>query len=40
MRYCEDCCNCGHSMVTDYDELWCSIKEEIVQDDGYCEDYN
>lgn len=26
MRYCEDCCNCGHSMVTDYDELWCSIK--------------
>lgn len=36
----QDCFNCGHSMVTDQDELYCAIKSEIVQDDGHCDEYN
>lgn len=36
----KDCMSCGHSMVTDEDELFCVIKQEIVPDDGYCDEYN
>lgn len=35
----KDCLNCANSGVTDEDELWCVIKQEVVQEDGYCEDY-
>ena len=34
------CLHCGHSGVTDDDELYCPIKEKIVKDDDTCEEYN
>lgn len=36
----KDCMNCSNSMVTDEDELFCVIKQKIVPDDGYCDEYN
>ena len=36
----QDCYNCNNSMIIGYRELWCPEKDEIVNEDGYCEDYN
>lgn len=35
-----DCLSCSNSGVTENDELFCVVKQEIVQEDGYCEEYN
>lgn len=34
------CIYCGHSMLTEEDELFCVIKQEIVKDEETCEEYN
>ena len=36
----KDCLSCGQSMVTDDDKLFCVVKEEIVEEDNVCSDYN
>lgn len=36
----EDCLSCGHSLSTDDNELFCTIKKELVKEDDACEDYN
>lgn len=35
-----DCFSCGHSGVTEDNELFCVVKQEIVEEDGYCKDFN
>lgn len=40
MNNLKDCLSCGHSGVTEDDELWCSLKQKIVNDDDFCEDHN
>jgi hypothetical protein len=34
------CFYCSNSMVTEENELYCVIKEKIIQDEEMCEDYN
>jgi len=36
----KDCFNCGQSMVTDEDKLFCVAHQKIVNDEDVCEDYN
>lgn len=46
MKECiEDCLNCSNSFSipsenNDYDKLYCSEKEKIVNEDECCDDYN
>jgi hypothetical protein len=36
----KDCLNCSKSGVTDDDELYCTVKQEVVEENGYCEEHN
>lgn len=36
----KDCLSCSNSGVTEEDELYCVIKQEIVNEDDVCEEYN
>lgn len=48
MKKCiEDCLSCSNSFSiakedskNDFDELYCSEKECIVEENGYCDKYN
>ena len=36
----KDCFSCSQSMSTDEDELFCVLKQETVEENDVCEDYN
>jgi hypothetical protein len=43
----KDCLSCSNSLsipneesISGADALFCDIKQEIVSEDGYCEEYN
>lgn len=35
-----NCFNCGSSMVTDEDELYCPLLEKVVKDTDICDECN
>lgn len=36
----KDCLSCARSLSTEDDKLFCVIKQQIVEEDDVCEDYN
>lgn len=36
----KDCLSCSNSMSTEDDELYCVMKQKIVEEDYVCEEHN
>ena len=38
-KTCSTCSNCKYALVTDEDQLYCELAEEIIDEEDMCDDF-